>query len=171
MNISSPPPPRSDLRPLLILIRLDLHNDFPLARSPARPHGTNCFPKAATAATHTRHFLSRVVTLKSVGGATNSAERPRLSDGITMQKKKKNYKFKNNTALSPVVKSSSGGLVLPVAQRGCACMNFNGHQSWLLSLCREVRLDLKGTDVPHYATFTELMFYFFKIFLSSPSAR
>lgn len=40
-------------------------------------------------------------------------------------------------------------------------MNFNGHQSWLLSLCGEACLDLKGTDVPHYATFTELMFSFF----------
>lgn len=44
------------------------------------------------------------------------------------------------------------------AQRGCARMNFNGHQSSLLSLCGEARLDLKGTDVPHYATFTKLMF-------------
>lgn len=45
-----------------------------------------------------------------------------------------------------------------VAQRACARMNFNGHQSSPLSLCGEARLDLKGTDVPYYATFTELMF-------------
>lgn len=61
--------------------------------------------------------------------------------------------------------------MLPVAQRGCACMNFNGHQSWLLSLCREARLDLKGTDVPHYATFTELMFSFFFFFFYNMSLQ
>lgn len=75
-----------------------------------------------------------------------------------MQKYEEKKTFKNNTPVSPVVKSSSGGLVLAVVQKGCTRMNFNGHQSSLLSLCGEVRLDLKGTDVPHYATFTELMF-------------
>lgn len=119
---------------------------------------------------HTRHFLSHVVTLKSVGGATNSAERPRLSDDITMQKKKKKI---TNLKIIPRCHLwlSHQPLVSPVAQRGCACMNFNGHQSWLLSLCGEARLDLKGTDVPHYATFTELMFSFFFFFFYNMSLQ
>lgn len=54
-------------------------------------------------------------------------------------------------------------------------MNFNGQQSSTLSLCGEVRLDLKGTDVPNYATFTELMFsslfFFNSLSANSPLAR